>query len=168
MKEQLTSLITRGLKYLLAIVLAALVAKGVFSEQLAEQLTAEASTVILGASALMAAVLMACFEWAWKKFFPRGNSSDSGAGSGGSLVPLILICTVAASLLPSCGNLSEYPVTGGLFYRDPSTGAKAGLKFQDGKGSYYGKLPLYDDQGNLVAYTELEGPLSKRVVTAEK
>jgi hypothetical protein len=96
------------------------------------------------------------------KIFPslgeRLGNAASGGMSGTASILLISTAVAVGGLLPSCAGM-----TGGVFYRDPATGAKAGLKFQDGKGSYYGSVPLYDDQGNLIAYTELEGPLAREV-----
>jgi hypothetical protein len=159
MKQQLTTLIARGITYLVAILLTALVTKGIFSTELADQLTAEAQTAILGGSAFIAAVLMAFGEWLVRMILPTRTKGGSGAGSGGSLMPLLLLCGVAAVLLPSCGDM-----TGGFFYRDPKTGAKAGLKFEDGKGSYFGRVPRYDPEtGELLGYGEISGPLAREV-----
>jgi hypothetical protein len=112
--------------------------------------------------ALLAIVAVRLVIAALGKVFPslgdRLGNAASGGMSGGASVLLISMAAAVGGLLPSCADM-----TGGVFYRDPETGAKAGLKFEDGKGSYSARVPLYDDQGNLLGYTELEGPLSGEV-----
>lgn len=101
------------------------------------------------------------------KLFPsltqRLGDNASGGMSGGA--SLLIICTMAAAcLLPSCGPLSELPITGSVFFRDPNTGAKSGLTFGITKAA---RVPLYDSSGQQIGETDLTGPLS-REVRAEK
>lgn len=48
--------------------------------------------------------------------------------------------------LTSCGELAMPPVTGGVYYRDPDTGAKAGVKFEDGQRKPWLRVPLRDEE----------------------
>ena len=100
------------------------------------------------------------------KLFPalteRLGNQESGGMSGGAF--LLILCTAAACLLPSCSQLSELPITGSVFFRDPNTGAKSGLTFGITKAA---RVPLYDSSGKQIGETDLTGPLS-REVRAEK
>jgi len=63
-----------------------------------------------------------------------GEVNDSDAGASGGKFPLALLLCAAAGLmgvLPSCATRGdgEYPVTASLSWRDPNTGAKAGLVY---------------------------------------
>ena len=162
MNQQLTTLFSAGLKYLIGALMAALVGWNLLPADGAAAIDSEMAAVITTVAGFLAMIATAVVQHVWAQKFPKAEKQGSGAGSGGSPLPLLLLCGVAAVLLPSCG--AEYPMTGGFFYRDPNTGAKAGLKFEDGKGSYYGKVPVYDPEtGEMIAYAELEGPLAREV-----
>lgn len=79
----------------------------------------------------------------------------------------ILLCTMAALHglgLSSCKALSDYPVTGGFYLRDPNSGAKGGLIFSPGKSpAFHASVPVYDESGGLIGKAELSGPLAKEV-----
>lgn len=70
-------------------------------------------------------------------------------------IGLLFILGLTACLLPSCG--AEYPLTGSVSYRDPQSGAKAGLVFAPGKpvrGSV--KVPVYDQAtGEMIGQVNL-------------
>lgn len=72
------------------------------------------------------------------------GQGDSGGGSGWPM-PLLVTCATAGLMgfcLPSC---SGYPLTGSVAYRDPQTGAKAGLEFKPGQApAAVLKVQLYD------------------------
>lgn len=71
---------------------------------------------------------------------------------------LFAVCAIALGLA-SCGT--EYPLTGSLTYRDPESGAKAGLVFTPGappKASV--KVPVYDPEtGELVGMADLQAEI---------
>jgi hypothetical protein len=64
--------------------------------------------------------------------FSRGKEmlgeNNRGGTSGGNVLALLFIGTAVGIMgcLPSC-SLSEYPISGSVTFRDPETGAKAGL-----------------------------------------
>ncbi len=79
-----------------------------------------------------------------------GEGTDSDAGASGGKLPLALfLMATAAGLmgaLPSCATSDgEYPVTASLTWRDPNTGAKAGLTYTP-KARLKGAVtvPVYD------------------------
>lgn len=47
-------------------------------------------------------------------------------------------------------------VTGSLFYRDPDSGAKGGLKVVKGKFTPWAKIPFIDEDGNVIGEFEVE------------
>lgn len=47
--------------------------------------------------------------------------------------------------MTSCGNFEMPPVTGSVYFRDPDTGAKAGVKFDDGKSKPWLRVPVRDN-----------------------
>ena len=58
-------------------------------------------------------------------------------------LPIKLLLLAALIFLPACG--AGYPVTGSVSFREPRSGAKAGLVFAPGvpvRGSV--RLPVYD------------------------
>jgi hypothetical protein len=81
---------------------------------------------------------------------------DDGSGSG--MVPMLGLLCMAVGLLgglPSCSM--EYPITGTLSYRDPQTGAKAGLSYSS-QDKLRGSLavPIYDPAtGKRTGYAQL-------------
>lgn len=166
MKQQLATLISAGLKYLIGLLVAALIGWNLLSADDARSIDAETAAAVTTVSGFVAAILTGVAQAAWRKFFPVGTNKDSGAVSVGDPLPLILLCTVVAGslLLPSC---ADFRGTGGLYYRDPETGAKAGLRYEGGEASYTARVPVYDDQGNVIAWAEMSGPLA-REVTATK
>lgn len=86
------------------------------------------------------------------------NNADTGT-SGGNVLALLLLGTVAGIMgcLPSCS--SGYPLNGTVSYRDATTGAKAGLVFAPGKspgGTI--RLPIRDPQtGVIIGTVDLTG-----------
>lgn len=103
-------------------------------------------------------------------FSVDGVSSDgnaSGGGSGGGWLPLALMLTAGlliATALPSCSG-SGYPLSGSISYRDPNTGAKGGLVFEEGKKPRASvRVPIYDPEtGELVGMADLSGPLAREL-----
>jgi hypothetical protein len=87
------------------------------------------------------------------KIFRRGageeTDSDAGASGGKSSLALFLMATAAVLMgaLPSCATNGdgEYPVTASLSWRDPNTGAKAGLTYTPkAKLKAAVTVPVYD------------------------
>jgi len=119
--------------------------------------------------ALLAIVAVRLVMRVLGKIFPSLGERLGDAVSGGmsGTASLLLICTAVAvgGLLPSCKALSEYPLKGGFYYRDPGTGAKAGLTFEPGKAPVlHGSVPVYDPEtGEEIGRAELQGPLSREV-----
>lgn len=76
----------------------------------------------------------------------------------------ILAILSALMILPSCAD-SGYPVTGQISFRDPKSGAKGGLVFEQGKPPRASvRLPVYDPQtGELIGVGELSGTLSREI-----
>lgn len=76
---------------------------------------------------------------------------------------LILLCLIAL-LFPSCAT-RDWPVTGSLSYRDPASGAKAGMTFTPGSAPKATvKVPIYDKTtGELVGMADLTGEIPVRV-----
>jgi hypothetical protein len=95
------------------------------------------------------------------KIFRRGagenSDGETGAGSAGGLVPLLLLCLGIAALLPGCQTLQDYPFTASISYRDPASGAKAGLSYSPDKKLKGGvTVPIYDAQtGELLGVTDV-------------
>lgn len=122
-------------------------------------------------SLLVATLVRCAISWLgdhFPSFAERLGNKASGGMSGGA--SLLIICTAALSMagLPSCSSLSEYPITGSIFYRDPNSGAKGGLTFTPGSpATATVKIPIYDGDGKMTGYADLTGPLS-REVRAEK
>jgi hypothetical protein len=76
----------------------------------------------------------------------------------------LLAVLAAVMFLPSCAD-TGYPLTGQISYRDPNSGAKGGLVFEQGKPPRASvRVPVYDPQtGELIGVGELSGPLSREV-----
>ncbi|WAC18868.1 hypothetical protein OVA24_16680 [Luteolibacter sp. SL250] len=116
--------------------------------------------------ALLAIVAVRLVIAALGKVFPslgeRLGNAASGGMSGGASVLLISMAAAVGGLLPSC---ADYPMTGGVFYRHPESGAKAGLTFEPGKPpSYTAKVPVYaPETGKLTGWAEVSGPLAREV-----
>lgn len=92
-----------------------------------------------------------------------GEETDSDAGASGGKLPLALFLMATAAglmgVLPSCttGGDGEYPVTASLSWRDPNTGAKAGLTYTP-KAKLKGAVtvPVYDaDTGERIGTTTI-------------
>ena len=77
------------------------------------------------------------------------------SGSASSIVVCLCLGTLAGAGLSAC---SDYPITGTLSYRDPNTGAKAGLSYSPAtriKGGI--TVPIYDAQtGELLGVTDVK------------
>jgi hypothetical protein len=104
------------------------------------------------------------------KFLPSPRSENrSGGAPGGDALLLLVACMTAASfgLLSSCTN-ADFPVTGSVFYRDPKTGAKAGLAFVPGeRPNAYVRVPVYDPEtGEKRGEANLSAPIAKRAIPA--
>jgi len=90
----------------------------------------------------------------------NGNAGNGPSGGHGNLpLGLLLFCGLGFLFLPSC---AEYPLTGGIFYRDINSGAKGGLTFRPGqKPEAFIKVPIYDEAtGALIGSADLRGPLA--------
>lgn len=108
---------------------------------------AEAMAVIL------AAMLARLVIYAVARFSPSSNSQ----ANGWAWVCCIGVAgTAAVGTLSSC---SSYPITGSIMYRDPGSGAKAGLAFSPGKLPAASlKYPIFDpDTGDLIGMADLAG-----------
>lgn len=96
--------------------------------------------------------------WAGK-YLSHGNTS----GGPGGLPLWVMIGTMAGMLgaLPSCSVDGSLPVTGTVYYRDPGTGAKAGLTFSPGQNpSASIRVPVYDSAtGDLIGMADLSADL---------
>lgn len=83
--------------------------------------------VIIG-TLIITALWRVALAWLTKVF--RTGSGENGGGPGGlSLWMLISTAVALGGSLPSCAIHGEYPVTGSVTFRDPHSGAKAGLTF---------------------------------------
>lgn len=103
---------------------------------------------------------------AWRIFLTKAGSifrtsagEDNDHDSAGGLSPCVVGLCMAAGLmgfvLPSCS--SDYPITGTLSYRDPHTGAKAGLSYSPRRKLRGGiTVPIYDAQtGEQLGVTDV-------------
>lgn len=74
----------------------------------------------------------------------------------------LLFLLLILGLLPSCGTGAL--LTGTLTYRDPQSGAKAGMVFSPGVAPRATlKVPIYDKaSGDLVGMAELAGEIPVR------
>jgi hypothetical protein len=101
------------------------------------------------------------------RFLPGASSAKSGGTSGGKVLPLLMTLGTAAvaGFLPSCSSVSDFPVTGSIFYRDPNSGAKGGLSFTPGeRPTAYVRVPVYDPEtGEKRGEANLEIPVGKTV-----
>lgn len=105
------------------------------------------------------------------RFATSGKINLFGAGESSGATPLILLVTTLGVLtaLPSCTGSGEYPLTGSLYLRDPSSGAKAGLTFAPGMTPQASiKVPVYDQTtGDLIGMADLS-TTPQAVVVPEK
>jgi hypothetical protein len=98
-------------------------------------------------------------------FSASGISNGENSGRSGGSLPLVLLLVAGSALLalPSCSG-TGYPLTGSISYRDPGSGAKGGLVFEEGKAPRASvRIPVYDEDGNLIGVGELSGPLARDV-----
>ncbi len=162
MNQSLASVISSGLKYLVGLAITALVSWNLLSPDDASAIDGQTAGVISTVAGFLAMIVTSVVQHLWAQKFPNADKGGSGAGSGGNLLPLLLLCGVAAALLPSC---ADYPITGGVFYRHPESGAKAGLTFEPGKApTYSAKVPVYDPEtGEQIGWAEVSGPLTREV-----
>jgi hypothetical protein len=64
-----------------------------------------------------------------------------------------LILAIAAFMLVSCADL---PLLGTIRFRDPETGAKAGIDFTPGsKPSQFIKAPITNAEGVVIGYVDI-------------
>lgn len=92
---------------------------------------------------------------------------DASKSSEESNIKSIAVLGALCFLLPSCGTTS--PVTGSLIFRDADSGAKGGLVFT--KGQPVGvvvKVPIYDENDNLIGQADLEYQHQSPTVIHEK
>ncbi|MEM1083240.1 MAG: hypothetical protein AAGI48_03895 [Verrucomicrobiota bacterium] len=94
---------------------------------------------------------------------------SSGSGSSGGIASVLVMsmaaaCLLGGSLLSSCSsaNLAGYDIKGSIYYKDPDSGAKAGIDFDDGPRGFV-KLPVYDeDTGEVIGVADVDfGPRSE-------
>ena len=75
--------------------------------------------------------------------------------------PMILLMAAACVFLcpPSCAG---YPLTGSVYYRDPSSGAKAGMAFRPGEAPRASvRIPIYDQStGEVIGMADLSGGMA--------
>jgi len=129
---------------------------------------------LAGLLALVAMIAVRLLISALGKVFPslgeRLGNAASGGMSGGASVLLISMAAAVGGLLPSCKTLSkieeiarEYPATASIYYRDPKSGAKAGLTATPGKPTViFGRVAVLDpDTGEVIGWTDLSIPVGK-------
>ena len=64
-----------------------------------------------------------------------------------------LLLAIAALALVSC---AELPLLGTISFRDPATGAKAGIEFTPGsKPKQYIKAPIANAEGDVIGYVDI-------------
>lgn len=104
--------------------------------------------------------------WAWLANVFRSGSGENGErdnGMPGGLPLIALIGTVAAlmGVLPSCSPRALDGVTGSIHYRDPQTGAKAGLVFDPAAPPRARiAVPLIDaETGEQIGFADLSAPI---------
>lgn len=155
-----------------------LVSLGMLNEGSAAQVNDAGGALIDPLAGLLAAIAIAVSRELMiqlgKRFpifskFSDGEDNDGvsrPSGGSGGIVPLGLILFIGVLFLPSCSG--EYPLTGSITFRDPNTGAKGGLVFEPGSSPRASvRVPVYDEEGNLIGVGELSGPLSKEIEAAK-
>lgn len=166
MKDALTTLFAKGLKYVFGLAIAGLIGHGLLTADDAVKLDAESITAITVISGFLGTVLAAIAQAVLYKISPgMEETKDSG---GGSNLPLAILGFATAGLmgfsLPSCMP-KDYPVTGSIYYRDSESGAKAGLTFAPGKPPTATlRVPIYDPEtGELTGMADLSVPIAAEV-----
>ena len=73
---------------------------------------------------------------------------------------IALVAGMTCLALPSCADYEG--VTGSIYYRDPSTGAKGGLVFSEGESPQaYAKIPVYDEEtGEVIGMVDVSAPIA--------
>lgn len=112
--------------------------------------------VIIGVL-VITAVWRIALAWGAKYF--RHAAGEETKNNGAGMTPMLVGLCMAAALMglcpPSCS--SDYPITGSLSYRDPKSGAKAGLSYSPShklRGSV--AVPIYDPEtGKRTGYAQL-------------
>lgn len=93
-----------------------------------------------------------------------------GKRPGGGAPVLVSMMLAAAALFAglssSCAFFEDMTVDGSAYLRDAETGAKAGLVIRDGSGRFFGRVPVFDNQGNQVGAARVE--IGKPIVTTSK
>jgi len=128
------------------------------------QTNADAAQAVPLIASIAAAVVSRILLLLVAKYAPRLGSLLGSQSSGTGVSLLAMGAAVGAfALLPSCGPDATLPVTGSIFYRDPKSGAKAGLAFTPGERSKaYVRVPVYDPEtGEKRGEANLEIPVGK-------
>lgn len=74
---------------------------------------------------------------------------------------MIGVMSMAAVLcvgLSSCASLKDFKIDSKASYRDPKTGAKAGMSYTDGQWKPWAKVPFLDKDGNVIGEFEVITP----------
>ncbi len=81
---------------------------------------------------------------------------------GGINLPVLGILVVGLGFiglsLTSCTAFQDFKIDSKASYRDPSTGAKAGVSYSGGKLRPWAKVPFIDKEGNVVGEWEVITP----------
>ena len=123
-------------------------------------LTAFVGAVFVGVARAAMIWLGNRFPFFSKLSVSNGNVGTRPSGGAGQLpLGLLLFCGLGFLFFPSC---AEYPLQGGIYYRDSNSGAKGGLTFRPGqKPEAFIKVPIYDEEtGALIGSADLRGPLA--------
>lgn len=114
-----------------------------------------AANPVEAAAALAAVNTLLRFVTRDKLRLSSDGGPSGGTGWGAGAVALLLALSLFA--LPSCSGLGDYTVNGAAYYRDPGTGAKGGLRIVDGVRTWFGRVPVYDeDTGEQIGSAEVE------------
>jgi hypothetical protein len=129
------------------------------------QTNADAAQAVPLIASIAAAVVSRILLLLAAKYAPRLGSllGSQSSGTGVSLLAMGVTAAVLCSALPSCNPGTAFPVTGSIFYRDPKSGAKAGLAFTPGERSKaYFRVPVFDPEtGEKRGEANLEIPVGK-------
>lgn len=128
------------------------------------QTNADAAQAVPLLASIAAAILSRILISLLAKYAP-GFRSLLGKSSSGTGVSIWAMGTAvgAFALLPSCSPDASLPITGSIYYRDPKSGAKAGLAYTPGeRGRAYVRVPVYDPEtGEKRGEANLSIPVGK-------